>query len=85
MSYRSIELQKKWKEANDRASTAEARLAEAWITYGAGTGPAPSKEHIAEVARLRLECEGHLTEILDSFVAAPGKEGYEHSAEPSQR
>jgi len=70
MPDRCVELQRKWKDAIDCVSSAEAVLAAAWSAFGAGTGPAPDKALITEVQRLRLECDTRLAEILDGFEAA---------------
>jgi hypothetical protein len=72
------QLQKAWKEANERVRDAEERLAEAWNAFSSGKGPAPAPGLLAEVAGLRRECDQRLSEILGGLNEARRTNGDHH-------
>jgi len=72
-------LQAEWKKANDRVREAEERLGAAWVASEGGKGDPPGEELIAEVARLRRECDRRLTALLELFSShRPTQEPKEH-------
>jgi hypothetical protein len=67
---RNEELRNAWKQANERVRQAEERLGGAWAAYTSGKGAPPDKEMLAEVTRLRRECDQHLSALLEEFGPA---------------
>jgi hypothetical protein len=61
------QLRQAWKQANDLVRAAEERLGAAWTEFSAGQAGPPDKELLAEVARLRRECDARLAAILDGL------------------
>lgn len=57
------EFNQKWREANERVRAAEERMHKAWGEFARG-GEAPSAALMAEVARLRKECDAELSQLL---------------------
>jgi hypothetical protein len=58
------EFNRKWREANERVRHAEEKMHKAWGQYAKGQGQAPSAELMAEVSRLRRECDAELSQLL---------------------
>jgi hypothetical protein len=74
------ELRRDWTQANESVRVAEERLGAAWAAFAAGKGGPPDKELLAEVARLRRECDKRLAAILDG-LNKPGKAGASRGSE----
>jgi hypothetical protein len=71
---RNSDLRKAWREANDRVREAEARLGDSWTSYSSGKSSAPDKALMAEVSRLRRECNLRLAALLDQYsLTGPSK------------
>jgi len=71
---RNQELHRAWKEANDQVRKAEERLAAAWTAFSSAKGGPPDPALLAEVARLRRECDARLKAVLESHKR-PNKPG----------
>jgi hypothetical protein len=63
------DLNKEWREANERVRAAEHRLAGAWAQYTEGKGLPPGPEFMAEVQQLRRECDIELAGLIKRMIA----------------
>lgn len=73
------QLRAAWREANDLVRAAEDRLGDAWTAFARGKAGPPDPDLMAEVSRLRRECDQRLSVLLDEFngdnqsqLAGPG-------------
>jgi hypothetical protein len=64
MPYRAQRTISEWNRANERASSAERRLHDAWDAFDAGQGPPPGPELIRDVARARTFANTLFTEVM---------------------
>jgi hypothetical protein len=61
------QLRREWTAANEKVRAAEEQLGAAWAAFADGKAGPPDKELLAEVARLRRECDQKLTAVLDHY------------------
>jgi hypothetical protein len=59
-----LEARLAWVKADAEADAAEAELADDWKRFEAGVGSPPSRELLAEVARLRRLADEKLTALM---------------------
>lgn len=78
----SAQLRKAWTEANELVREAEERVAAAWAAHAAGKGLPPPVELLADVARLRRECDQRLARVLNGFDGARNADRDHHPGLP---